>query len=103
MKFDIDNHQYRCHIDGDRYSNQGRMARWRNRTMSDANLTNWAFGTHFNERERFHEVALFEARTASEYRTVTTPKPPTERLLTRVRIALGLASRPETCDCAVAA
>jgi len=70
--------------------------------MSDANLTNWAFGTHFNERERFHEVALQEARVASDFHAASAAKLPTESLMTRVRISLGLASRPEPC-CPIAA
>jgi len=70
--------------------------------MSDANLTNWAFGNHFNERERFHEVALHEARIASDFRPASAPKPETESLMTRLRISLGLATRPEPC-CPVAA
>jgi hypothetical protein len=71
--------------------------------MSDATLTNWAFGNHFNEPERFHEIALHEARIATEHRFAPAVRPAREPLMTRIRVALGFAPRVESCDCAVAA
>src|SRR5690242_5550306 len=103
MNIDIDNHQYRCHIDRDRYSRRGPTPRRRNHTMSEAYLTNWALGSHFDERDRFHEVALAEARVATERRPAPAPRRTASSLVSRLRIAVGRPVAIEACDCAAAA
>lgn len=71
--------------------------------MSEAYLTNWALGSHFEDRDRFHDVALHEARVATERRGLA-PKPATtDSLISRIRLALGRPVRVEPCDCPVAA
>jgi len=71
--------------------------------MSEAYLTNWALGSHFNDRNRFHEVALHEARIATDRRPAPAAAAPTESLASRLRLAFGRPSRAEACDCAAAA
>ena len=71
--------------------------------MSEAYLTNWAMGTHFDERDHFHEVALHEARVATDHRSAPRSAAPSERLISRLRLAFGRPAPVEACDCAAAA
>lgn len=70
--------------------------------MSEAYLTNWALGSHFDSRDRFHEVALHEARVASDRRQ-TPAATSSHSLVSRLRLAFGRPARVEPCDCAAAA
>ena len=71
--------------------------------MSEAYLTNWAMGSHFDERDHFHQVALDEARVATERRPVAPAATPSQSLISRLRLALGRPVAVEACDCAAAA
>ena len=71
--------------------------------MSEAYLTNWALGSHFNDRDRFHGVALHEARVASERHGTATRAVPSESLISRLRLAFGRPMPVEACDCPAAA
>jgi hypothetical protein len=71
--------------------------------MSEAYLTNWALGSHFDDRDRFHDVALHEARVATERHAVATRREPDASLVRRLRLALGRPAPMDACDCAVAA
>ena len=71
--------------------------------MSEAYLTNWAMGSHFDDRDRFHDVALHEARIATERRPATPPRAPADSLVSRLRLALGRPAPMDACDCPVAA
>ena len=71
--------------------------------MSEAYLTNWAMGSHFDDRDRFHDVALHEARIATERRAATVRTVPSESLISRLRLALGRPLPVEACDCPAAA
>ena len=71
--------------------------------MSEAYLTNWAMGSHFDDRDRFHDVALHEARVATERRPAAPAATPNESFISRLRLALGRPVAVETCDCAAAA
>lgn len=68
--------------------------------MSEAYLTNWAFGSESNEtRNHFHEIALREARIASDQREVETATPARESLLTRLRLAFIGRADTDACNC----
>jgi hypothetical protein len=77
--------------------------------MSEAYLTNWAMGSHFDDRDRFHDVALHEARVATERqagteRQATRPNAAQgESLVSRLRLALGRPVAADACDCPAAA
>ena len=71
--------------------------------MSEAYLTNWAMGSHFDDRDRFHEVALHEARVATERQAATPRTVPSESFLSRLRLALGRPMPVDACDCTAAA
>jgi hypothetical protein len=71
--------------------------------MSEAYLTNWAVGRHFDERDHFHEVALAEARVASDRRVAPVARTTDESFITRIRAALGRPAAVEACDCPAAA
>ena len=72
--------------------------------MSEAYHPNWALGSHFGDRDRFHDVALHEARVASERRATTpTAAAPSESLLSRLRLAFGRPVAVDRCDCPAAA
>jgi hypothetical protein len=72
--------------------------------MSEAYLTNWAMGSHFDDRDRFHEVALHEARVATERQATASPRiASSESFLSRLRFALGRPVPVEACDCPAAA
>lgn len=80
--------------------------------MSEAYLTNWLAGHPADDRNRFHEVALHEARIASERRDPAIAPaiaPAIGRgLVGRLRAAIARAgiagvSVTERCDCPVAA
>ena len=71
--------------------------------MSEAYLTNWAMGRHFDERDHFHEVALHEARVASDRLAPTARTAPRESFLSRLRLALGRPMPADACDCLAAA
>jgi hypothetical protein len=72
--------------------------------MSEAYLTNWSFGgENPDTRNRFHEIALSEARVATEYRARQTPTPARESLLgrlqARVRFAFTGPASVDGCNC----
>jgi hypothetical protein len=71
--------------------------------MSEAYLTNWAMGSHFDDRDRFHDVALHEARIATERRPATPYPAPADSFIDRLRLALGRPAPMDACDCPVAA
>ena len=76
--------------------------------MSEAYMTNLLAGYATDDRNRFHEVALHEARIASE-RLDQAPAPAAGNgLVDRLRAAIARAgiagtSPAERCDCPVAA
>lgn len=70
--------------------------------MSEAYLTNWALGSNFDGRDHFHEVALQEARVATERRAAAATVP-TDSLISRIRLALGRPAPAAACDCAATA
>jgi hypothetical protein len=70
--------------------------------MSEAYLTNWAMGSDFDERDHFHEVALHEARIATDRQPAKTPSA-NESIMSRIRLALGRPSPATSCDCVAAA
>ena len=71
--------------------------------MSEAYFTNWLVDHAGDDRNRFHETALHEARVATELRAA--PAAPSGRtsLVDRLRAAVTRARPAERCDCAVAA
>jgi hypothetical protein len=72
--------------------------------MSDeAYFTNWALGSDFEGRDHFHDVALHEARVASDARGRHFTAPASRGLVERLRAALTRAVPAERCDCPVAA
>ena len=73
--------------------------------MSEAYLTNWALGSHFDDldRDRFHDVALREARIATDRRPAPRVTASGDSLVSRVRLAFGRPTRVDPCDCPVAA
>ena len=71
--------------------------------MSEAYLTNWAMGRNFADRDRFHDVALHEARIATERQATPVRTVAGESLISRVRLALGRPLPVEACDCPAAA
>ena len=71
--------------------------------MSEAYLTNWAMGRNFDDRDRFHDVALHEARIATEPQAAPVRTVAGESLISRVRLALGRPLPVEACDCPAAA
>ena len=71
--------------------------------MSEAYLTNWAMGNHFDDRDRFHAVALHEAQVATDHHSAARSAEPRERLISRLRLAFGRPAPIEACDCTAAA
>jgi len=75
--------------------------------MSEAYLTNWLAGHAADDRNRFHGIALHEARIASDRRDPAAVPPSGGNLVERVRAAFARAgiagTRAERCDCPVAA
>ena len=71
--------------------------------MSEAYLTNWALGSHFDERDHFHEVALHEARVATDHQPARRVVVPSDSLISRLRVVFGRPARIEACDCTAAA
>ena len=70
--------------------------------MSEAYLTSFLSGHQGDPRNHFHEVAIHEARVASEGRP--RPASPTRvGLIDRVRAAFTGAAPAERCDCPAAA
>jgi hypothetical protein len=96
MKFDIDNHQYGCHIDRRRYSKESTE-------MSEAYLTNWLAGHQDDQRNHFHEIAIHEARIASDLRGRPATPARTSGLVDRLRAVLTGVAPAERCDCPAAA
>ena len=71
--------------------------------MSEAYLTNWAMGRNFDDRDRFHDIALHEARVATERHAPTVRAVTGDSLVSRLRLALGRPLPVEACDCPAAA
>jgi hypothetical protein len=100
INFDIDNHLSVPHIDGHRYSNGGHP-------MSEIHLAHFTFGGQSVTESRFYEVALREARVATEMNTSaveTTPRPAIAAraaFATRLRLAFagGAAAATDSCSC----
>jgi hypothetical protein len=68
--------------------------------MSQAFLTNWSFGDQGPDtRNRFHEIALREARIASEYRDAERSTPIRESFLTRFRLVFAGRPATDACNC----
>jgi hypothetical protein len=68
--------------------------------MSEAYLTNWSFGGEIPDaRNHAHEIALREARIASEYRQVEPASPAKESFLRRLRLAFARPAAAEACTC----
>jgi hypothetical protein len=68
--------------------------------MSDAYRASFSFGTTNPEGCcHFHEVALREARIASEYHHGEPVTSMRERALTRLRFAFARPAEPEACNC----
>jgi hypothetical protein len=71
--------------------------------MSEAYLTNWLAGHSTDDRNHFHEIALHEARIASEVRGTTRGPSRIDGLVDRIRAAIPGIAPIERCDCPVAA
>lgn len=71
--------------------------------MSEAYLTNWLAGHANDERNHFHQVALHEARVASDVHGRPSAPARTIGLVDRLRAALTGTAPAERCDCPVAA
>ena len=73
--------------------------------MSEAYLTSFSFGADAGDaRNRFHQVALREARIATERHAARDTQPAQPGFTTRLRLAFGgrPAALPEAClTCAV--
>jgi hypothetical protein len=68
--------------------------------MSEAYLTNWTFGSESPDtRNRFHQIALHEARIASDHRRIEPASPVKGSLFSRVRLAFARPSAGDTCNC----
>jgi hypothetical protein len=72
--------------------------------MSEAYLTNWLASHATDDRNHFHEVAIHEARIATEARARAAAAPARlPSLLGRLRAAIPGPTPAERCDCAAAA
>jgi hypothetical protein len=68
--------------------------------MSEAYLTNWSFGGETPDtRNHFHEIAIREARIASDYRDVEPSAPVRDGFITRLRLAFAGPSAVDACNC----
>lgn len=69
--------------------------------MSEAYLTNWSFGGETPDtHNHFHEVALREARVATDFREAELATPAREGFVTRLRLAFaGRPATTEACNC----
>ena len=71
--------------------------------MSEAYLTSFLAGHANDERNHFHQVALHEARVATDVHARQSAPARRIGLVDRVRAALTGAAPAERCDCPVAA
>jgi hypothetical protein len=71
--------------------------------MTEAYLTSFLSDHQGDPRDHFHDVALHEARIASEVHARPADPARTAGLVQRVRAALTGAARVERCDCPAAA
>lgn len=71
--------------------------------MSEAYFTNWLAGHANDERNHFHQVAMHEARVASDVHPRISAPSRTTGLVDRLRAALAGPTPAERCDCPVAA
>ena len=71
--------------------------------MSEAYLTNWLSSQPSDERNHFHELALHEARIASEHHAAAASPHRVASFVERLRAALPGPARAERCDCPAAA
>jgi hypothetical protein len=70
--------------------------------MTEIQLVHLSFGgDHADPRNRFHEIALNEARVASEYRQFQPAAPAQPSFATRLRLAFAGRSIPaaDACNC----
>jgi hypothetical protein len=101
MNFDIDKYRYGWHIDGRRYRQETEM--------TEIQLTHFSFGGDSMESSRFYEVALREARVATDAHAGESAAPSphrgiVERLGLRARwrtfaFAGGSPASVEACAC----
>ena len=70
--------------------------------MSEIQLAHFAFGGDRADRSHFHEVALQEARAATDHRGVSVEPSSRPTFATRFRLAFGgrAVATPEACSCA---
>ena len=71
--------------------------------MSEAYLTNWLASHVADERNHFHEVAIHEARIASDVRGTTAQASRIDGLVDRIRAAIPGVAPLQRCDCPAAA
>jgi hypothetical protein len=99
ISFDIDNSRYRRHIDGRRFRTGDDTPRRRSSEMSEAYLTNWLVDRcQSGSRSHFHDVALREARIATQRHELQLKSPVRESLVARLRLAFAGPST-NACNC----
>jgi hypothetical protein len=70
-------------------------------TMSEIQLAHFSFGGESPERSRFHEVALRDARAATDHREIVAEPAPRRSFAMRLRLAVagGTVATTEACNC----
>jgi hypothetical protein len=69
--------------------------------MSEIQMAHFSFGGESAHRSHFHDVALQEARLATDHREPAVEPAPRRGFATRLRLAFagGAVASPEACSC----